>query len=244
MDCGKITVGVNVMKILICDDELYFVKQIKEYISEYFSDKSAKADIDSFSSARDVIYGDKAYDIAFLDIQMKDTDGIDLAKALKERNRRTIIFFITSYKKYQDDAMDVKAFRFFEKPVDKDRLFSGLDKALEVLEKSYIDFFLCSGGEYKKVPLNEVVYVERGNRQVVLVTEKEKYITRETFDHWADTLKNSYFQRVHKSYIVNFHYVTSYKYSELTLLNNIRIPIASHRQSDVRKAWFEYLRRR
>ena len=67
---------------------------------------------------------------------------------------------------------------------------------------------------------------------------------RETFDEWSEILQNSFFYKVHKSFIINLHYVTSYKYSEIFIQNNIRIPIASRRQADFHKFWFAYLRRR
>ena len=91
---------------------------------------------------------------------------------------------------------------------------------------------------------DDVIYVERGNRQVTLVTTKGNYTTRETFDEWCEILQNSFFYKVHKSFIINLHYVTSYKYSEVFIQNNIRIPIASRRQPDFHKFWFTYLRRR
>ena len=140
--------------------------------------------------------------------------------------------------------MDLKAFRFFQKPFNVERLYSGLEKAMEYIDESYIDFFVATGNEHKKILVNDVIYVERGNRQVTLVTIYGNFTTRETFDEWCETLQNSFFYRVHKSFIVNLHYVTGYKYSELFVQNNIRIPIASRRQADFHKFWFAYLRRR
>lgn len=91
---------------------------------------------------------------------------------------------------------------------------------------------------------DDVIYVERSNRKVTLVTVQDKYTTRESFDEWCEILQNSFFYRVHKSFLVNLHYVKSYKYSELVMNNGVRIPIASRRQTDFRSFWFEYLRRR
>ena len=66
------------------------------------------------------------FDLAFLDIQMDEVNGITLAKELKKRNSKIALFFVTNYDEYQDDAMDVNAFRFFSKPFDVGRLYSGL----------------------------------------------------------------------------------------------------------------------
>lgn len=232
------------MKILICDDQIEFINETKNHVEEYMKSHFINYEIEVETNPQKIIDNDSIYQLAFLDIQMEQVDGLSLAKVLKERNPKMIIFFITSFNDYQDDAMDLRAFRFFEKPFNAERLYSGLDKAMEYIDETYIDFYLYTNNEQKKILIDDVIYVERLNRQVHLVTTQGKFITRESFDDWCETLQNTFFYRVHKSFIVNLHYVTSYKYSELILQNEISIPIATRRQSDFHKFWFAYLRRR
>lgn len=232
------------MKILICDDEQQYIDKLKTHIEGFMHCRSANFEIHTANDPMSVVNSKEIYQLAFLDIQMNELDGISLAKILKERNNKIVIFFVTSYNVYQDDAMDLRAFRFFEKPYNTDRLYSGLEKAMEYIDESNIDFYIYTNNEHKKILIDDVIYVERGNRQVTLITTKGNYTTRETFDEWCEILQNSFFYKVHKSFIINLHYVTSYKYSEVFIQNNIRIPIASRRQSDFHKFWFAYLRRR
>lgn len=232
------------MKILICDDEKQHTNILKQHIDTYMRCRCINHETDTICDPKIVLSNETIYQLAFLDIQMNEIDGISLAKTLKERNSKIIIFFVTSYKSYQDDAMDLQAFRFFEKPIDLERLYSGLDKAMEYIDESYIDFYIYTNNEQKKILTNDVIYVERGNRKVTLVTTHGNYNTRETFDDWCNILQNSFFYRVHKSFIVNLHYITNYKYTEIFVKDQIRIPVASRRQSDFHKFWFAYLRRR
>lgn len=232
------------MKILICDDEKRYADTLKQHLDTYMTSRGVNYETDVICDPNVVLNGNTIYQLAFLDIQMNDVDGISLARVLQERNNKVIIFFVTSFKNYQDDAMDLHAFRFFEKPIDPERLYSGLDKALEYIDETYIDFFTYTNNELKKILIDDVIYVERGNRQITLVTTHGNYTTRETFEEWCEILQNTFFYKVHKSYIVNLHYITSYKYTELWIQDNIRIPIASRRQADFHKFWFSYLRRR
>lgn len=232
------------MKILICDDEQQYIDKLKTHIEEFMHCRFINFEIHTANNPKTIVNCNETYQLAFLDIQMNDLDGISLAKILKERNNKIVIFFVTSYNDYQDDAMDLRAFRFFEKPFNVNRLYSGLEKAMEYIDESYIDFYIYTNNEHKKILVDNVIYVERGNRQVTLVTTTGNFTTRESFDDWCDILQNTFFYKVHKSFIVNLHYITSYKYSEIYIQNNIRIPIASRRQSDFHKFWFEYLRRR
>ena len=232
------------MKILICDDEKRYADSLKQHLDIYMTSRGVNYKTDVICDPNIVLNENNVYQLAFLDIQMNDVDGISLARILQERNNKVIIFFVTSFKNYQDDAMDLHAFRFFEKPIDPERLYSGLDKALEYIDETYIDFFTYTNNELKKILIDDVIYVERGNRQITLVTTHGNYTTRETFEEWCEILQNTFFYKVHKSYIVNLHYITSYKYTELWIQDNIRIPIASRRQADFHKFWFAYLRRR
>lgn len=232
------------MKILICDDEQQYIDSLKIHIEKFMQCRGVNYEIHTANTPKDIVDNDEIYQLAFLDIQMEQLDGISLAKVLKERNSKIVIFFVTSFNDYQDEAMDLRAFRFFEKPFNADRLNSGLEKAMEYIDESYVDFYIYAKNEQKRILMDEVIYVERSNRQVTLVTVHGNYTTRESFDEWCEILQNSFFYKVHKSFIVNLHYVTSYKYSELIVQNSIRIPIASHRQTDFHKFWFAYLRRR
>ena len=232
------------MKILICEDEQQYVDELKIHIENFMQSRVADFTIDTANNPQAVADSNEIYQLAFLDIQMDELNGISLAKNLKERNNKIVIFFVTSHNDYQDEAMDLRAFRFFEKPLNADRLYSGLEKAMEYIDESYVDFYVWTDNEHKQILVDDVIYVERGNRQVTLVTTQGNFTTRESFDEWCAILQNSFFYRVHKSFIVNLHYVTGYKYSELFVQNNVRIPIASRRQTDFHKFWFAYLRRR
>ena len=130
------------MKILICDDEQQYVDELKIHIEKYMQSRFADFEIDTTNNPQTVADSNEIYQLAFLDIQMDALNGISLAKILKERNNKIVIFFVTSYNDYQDEAMDLRAFRFFEKPFNADRLYSGLEKAMEYIDESYVDFYV------------------------------------------------------------------------------------------------------
>lgn len=232
------------MRILVCDDEREYTDKIKTYIEQFLEEKKINFEIDTTNNPQQIIDNDTVYQLAFLDIQMESINGISLAKELKSRNEKIVLFFITSFNDYQDDAMDLRAFRFFEKPFNPKRLYAGLERAMEYIDESYVDFYVSANNEQTKILTNDVIYIERANRQVTLVTVNGVYKTKETFDEWCSILQNSFFYRVHKSIIVNLHYITKYRYNEIVLNNTIVIPIASRKQADFHKFWYRYLRRR
>lgn len=232
------------MNILICDDETVFLESLRAHIQAYMKNHFIPCHIFATTDAKEVLNSNESYTLAFLDIQMEQLDGISLAKELKRRNGKVAIFFVTSYCEYQDDAMDLNAFRYFEKPFDVNRLYSGLDKAMEYIDGAYIDLFLYDQKAQKRILVDDILYVMRDNRRVIMTTQDHSFSTRESFDDWCKKLPNLFFYQVHKSFLVNLHYVNKYAYTELYLTNGVRIPIATRKQAGFHKYWFEYLRRR
>lgn len=232
------------MKVLICDDEKFFLENLRVHVQEYMKNHFIPCDIFATTNAEEAIRNQDIYTLVFLDIQMQGLDGITLAKELKRRNGKVAIFFVTAYREYQDDAMDLQAFRYFEKPFDVNRLYAGLDKAMEYIDGAYVDFFLYNHQEQTRILVDDVLYVTRENRRVLLVTQDNRFYTRERFDEWCQKLPNLFFFQVHKSFLVNLHYVNRYNYRELYLINGDRIPIAPRKQAQFHQYWFDYLKRR
>ncbi len=232
------------MKILICDDEVKYLDELKIYVEKYMHNKLINFHIDATTNSNDIIDNSVSYDLAFLDIQMDKVDGISLAKELKKRNNKVVVFFITSFNEFQDDAMDLRAFRFFEKPFVTERLYSGLDKAMEYIDESYLDFYAYNEKTQTRILVDDVMYIEHQNRKLFINTTNGQYSTKEKLDELYKKLPHSFFYQVHKSFLVNLHYIDKYDYTELYLNNGCRIPIASRKQSGFHKYWFAYLRRR
>ena len=233
------------MKILICDDEKRHLNDLKVHIEEYMRIHGIKADFFTATNPNNILSSDIGFDLAFLDIQMPEIDGITLAKELKQRNGKVILFFVTNFEEYQDEAMDLRIFRFFEKPFDVQRLYSSLDKAMEYIDESYVDIYIYNNSEHKKILVDNILYIRRDNRKIILTTiDNKEYITKESLEEWTEKLPNTFFYLVHKGFLINLHYFTKYSYTELYLIDNIRIPIATRKQADFHQYWFRYLRRR
>lgn len=232
------------MKILICDDEPTYLNTLRIHVEEYMQNHHILYTITALSNSERAIQDDTVYDLAFLDIQMPGIDGIALAKKLRQRNPKLALFFVTNYDEYQDDAMDLRAFRFFEKPFNVSRLYAGLDKAMEYIDGAYVDIFLSENGAQQRIIADDILYVTRTGRRASLITTGKEFTTSEKYDDLCAKLPQLFFYPVHKSFFVNLHYVERYTYPELLLTNGQRIPIAPRKQSAFHKFWFEYLRRR
>lgn len=112
------------MRILICDDDLEMSMQLKEILQCFFSTSSLNIpEITIYNNGTDLLLDSGEKDIVFLDIELPDVSGIYVGNELKKTNSNTIIFIVTSYSQYLDDAMRFHVFRYLSKPLDKQRNF-------------------------------------------------------------------------------------------------------------------------
>ncbi len=118
------------MNVLYIDDELpaiekfdYLIKKMKEI------DKAA-----TFSEIGPTLdYARKTpVDIAFLDIEMPGTNGLELAHELRQINYDTKIIFLTAYDEYALDAFSAEAVGYILKPYSLEQLAGAIDKARKV----------------------------------------------------------------------------------------------------------------
>lgn len=231
------------MRILVCDDDKSFLSVLTAHVQEYFKNHFIKCWIDAETDPLKVANNDIKYDIAFLDIQMEGLDGIALAKDLKTRNGKVALFFVTNYNDYSDEAFDLHAFRYFQKPFDPARLYRSLDKAMEYINDSYVTVFVREENHNRRVLVDDILYVKRENRKTFLITNSEVLNVTEAFTALIEKIPATFFYLVHNSFYVNLHHVIDYSYRELILCNNDRISIAPRKQAGFHKFWYSFLRR-
>ena len=127
------------MRILICDDDTELSQQLKEILITFFRKNSLKLpEIIMYNNGEKLLKDPESKDIVFLDIEMPGMNGIYVGNELKQKNKNTIIFVITSYSQYLDEAMRFHVFRYLSKPLEKQRIFRNMKDALALYNSSII----------------------------------------------------------------------------------------------------------
>lgn len=233
------------MKILVCDDDKFEVIKIKKLLTEYFSRTKYNPIIDAYTNGESVYNSKNKYDIAFIDIEMPTVDGLTLTKRLKLKNKNVIIFIITSFNKYLDEAMDLEVFRYIDKPVDKDRFFRGISAAIKKYYTSTQKITLEYYDECYTVSTNDIIYITTENNKAVVITKTRRYLTNERLKSWAQRLNNvNSFAIPHHSFIVNMNYVLEFNKHELKLLcdeRTYKIPVSQRGYPVFKTAFYAFI---
>lgn len=206
------------MRILICDDDSTIIEQLHNLLIQYFRHNRLKLpEIVSFSSGEALLDDHGEKDLVFLDIEMPGVSGIYVGNELKTQAPDVIIFVVTSYIEYLDDAMRFHVFRYLTKPIDRARLFYNLDDALKQYSSvSYLIAVETKDG-VQTVPLSEIVMIEAADRKVTVHTTAQTYASVHNMQYWLAQLPNSLFFQTHRSFLVNMSHITAFDHSIIQL---------------------------
>ena len=231
------------LKIAICDDNALHLEAIRIQTENCLNLMSKSFKIDTFTSsfemATNIDKGGFYYDIAILDIDMNNIDGISLAKLINITNSLAQIIFVTSFIGYAPDTYETIHTYFVLKSSIENKLPLALNKAIE-----NIDFFndknltVLSRNKHTVLSQKTIVFIERNLRNsVIYCISDESYISRTKLEDIFVALNNNEFVQCHKSYIVNFNYVRELCRDNILLVNGINIPISRAYTSEVKKGF-------
>ena len=229
------------MNIVVCDDNLNIISEIKKMLNEYSAIKNVPLEISVFDNGKAVLESNDNYNIAILDVEMPDMNGIALGEELRKRNKQIVLIYLTAHSQYLDSALNLNAARFFEKPIDKDRFFSGIDNAIERIDNTTINFFIRDDKTQVRVTAESIIYIEILHRKTKVVTEDKTYFTTHTLDYFKDRLVSSIFAQPHKSYIINFNCITAYERDEIVLDGQYKIPVSRSKQTEFHKSFVRFM---
>ncbi len=216
---------------IIVDDNYLQIKLIKSYINLRNDLKC----INSFVNPEKALeYSKQSHiDIAFLDVQMDNLNGIELGKNLANS---TAIIFITSSPNYAFDAFKLDAIDYLLKPVELNNFNKAVDKAIiylnaKMLEKSELitaqKKFITISVDRKnyQIDTNDIIYIESKHEYFLIHTKTKNYLSLGSLKSLTMQLPQEHFIQIHKSYIINIEYINSYNSTEVELTNNIELPI-------------------
>lgn len=231
------------MRILICDDDASIVEQLNTYTQEFFTERNQNCpEIVCFSNGSALLADRGKKDIVFLDIKLPDANGVLVGQALKKADRSSIIFIITSFSGYLDEAMHSQLFCYLSKPVDKQRFFRNLKAAMKQYHTSTASLVIETKTGVYTVSASDVISVEAQERKVIVHTVSNDYESIHTIQYWLHALPKNCFFQSHRSFIVNFEHVTNFDHTLIYLSNKRQNAYLTRRRyTQFKEAYLLYL---
>ena len=227
------------MQLAICEDDSAMLSRLKQAIEAWSEKQKSEIVIFSYQSAEAFLFAwpETSFDLVFLDIQMNQMSGIELAKHIRKTDKNMLIVFITSFMQYAIDGYDVNALHYLVKPLSVSKLLPILDKALTII-RSRQDIYMTvpEGKGIIKIMFGEILYFSVQAHIASIYTSDAVFKKRNTMGELKEILP-TYFVRCHRSYIVNLFKVECVYGEHLLLTNGEKLPISRKNSKEVKDAF-------
>ena len=218
------------LSIAVCDDEVVECCNMARKIKDILEEMKIPCIVRQFWSGEKLLQALEGFDIVFLDIIMRDLDGMKTAQIFRKKAFDKILIFVSSSREYVFEAYDVEAFQYLLKPVDEGKLKRVLQKAVLKTESRSQEFIILSRDrQKKKLFLDDIYYFEIKGRMVDVHGPEGIFTYYEQIGTLENRLREKGFFRCHKSYLINLKYVERYNRQEVILENGEHIAIAKRR---------------
>ena len=193
---------------MIVDDEPLAVRLLESYVEKTPELKQLASYTDSITAINAI--KEQKPDLLFLDIQMPNIDGMELAHSLPAETR---VIFTTAFKEYAFESYEVNALDFLLKPIRYNKFLGSIEKARKLIDVQQTasqpkrqpnTVFIRVDGEWRNITVDQIIYVN-GMKDYVLFyldSEKKPLISHLTMKAVEEMLPSDKFLRIHRSYIV------------------------------------------
>ncbi|GAB4383468.1 MAG: LytTR family DNA-binding domain-containing protein [Salibacteraceae bacterium] len=238
------------IKALVVDDEELARKNLEILLEDYCPQVEVVGHASSAEDARKFLASNDI-DLMLLDIEMPNGSGFDLLESIADEIDFKIVF-VTAYQEYALKAFKFSAVDYILKPIDPEELQRAISKVhaddeSENIRKVKVLMHNArnSGREIEKIALpsmeglrfvnlDEIIYCEsQDNYTLFYLTTDERVMVSKTIKHFEEMLCQSHFFRVHRSNIINLHYIDKYVKGEggyVVMKQGQRIPVSRRRK--------------
>ena len=213
-------------RVAVVDDNVTDAEFVKGILNGWAQLRQVAVQAVVFPSAESFLFQyaeDKDWDILLLDIEMGAMDGVTMAKRVRQSNEAVQIVFITGYSDYIAEGYEVAALHYLMKPVNREKLLTVLDRALEKRKQEERCLNLEAYGEMVRLPFYEIRYLDV-HQNYVTVHAKADYTVKRTLGDFEKELDDR-FCRVGRGMILNLKYIQRVTKTEVRLSDGTVLPL-------------------
>lgn len=194
------------LKAIVVDDE----KPARDELKFLLNEVGGVEVVAEAGNAADAIscLQDYACDVMFLDINMPDANGLNLAGALRTLHFPPCVVFVSAYSEYAVDAFEVKATDYLLKPVEPDRLreaIAAVEKQVVIQTKEQKSQRIVAEKAGKRMMVNasDILFAKARDDYAFIQTKDDAYFSPTSLSAIEKQLEGTGFMRIHRSYLVN-----------------------------------------
>ena len=234
-------------RFAVCDDSINDRNTIIKILAGWFARRGEETEIAEYADGTPLLsdYEDgdvETFDLIFLDIFMSGSNGVQVAKALREYDRNAAIVFVTSTDAYAMEGYVVHAYDYLLKPIKASEIIRVLEEFIHSFHRDRKASLLVKNKRRKeRIKYGEITYIESQTPYVYIhLRDGSVYRIMAKLQEVECELKGRSFLRSHQSFIVNMASVQSADHS-FYLADGTEIPIRRQSRKVIREQYYQYV---
>jgi DNA-binding LytR/AlgR family response regulator len=232
------TMQTEALRVVVADDEPIAAAALADELRRLGCEvvavaRGGAAAIDACAATRPAA--------CFTDVSMPGTDGLAVARAVREVSPGVRVVFVSAHPHYAVEAYAADVVDFVVKPVRRARLAA----ALERVQRSRVErdggdrLLIPERGTVHLVPVHEIEWIQADGYYLWLHTAARAWMLRERMHRMERRLAGAGFVRVHRSALVQRAAIVSLDASgdaepSVILQSGMRLRVARDRLAEVR----------
>lgn len=246
IDDDTLTGGLKGMayQIGLCDDEIYQVKVNNLYIKEIAKKNGYEVECHGFQNGKQLknYLSKNSLDVLFLDIDLGQESGIEIAAWLSANYPQVITVFVTGHREFAEEAFEVEALGYLVKPYDIKKMENVVNRVMKRLEsKSQADekyeIVITDENIKKKLDYRDILYIERQQAKSIIRTAEKEYQVYETITSLCERIGEE-FIRVNQSEVINPNLIDEIKGNTVYLKDGRELSIGRTYRKEVLEKYF------
>lgn len=199
------------MRIAVVEDEMNQYEYVKKRLTEWSEQSGESITVTHVTCAEEYLISynqPDTFDVLFLDVYMKQMNGMELAKEIRKYDREVQMVFLTGVSDYVFEGYEIGAVRYLLKPVEQGKLAETMAVCLEKMKQRSDDYISFKyQGETLRLLRSDICYVEVFGHYLRMVTKSAVYEWKDSLQSMRSKLDSDRFAEANRSTIVNLEYV-------------------------------------
>lgn len=226
---------------IIVDDEPHGRENLKLLIESFCEGIEVICTAETVIAAKELVLEHKP-DVVFLDINMPELDGFDFLECFEKRDFMVVI--VSAHSDYGVRAVKTCVEDFLLKPIHIKELNQTVKKLIALKEekektgkeKCDCKISLPTSSGFEVVEIVDIIRFESdGSYTKVYIKERKPFLISKTLKELEYSLLKCPFYRIHKSHLINLHYIKEYSKSDggyVTLKDGSSVEISRRKAND------------
>ena len=229
--------------VAIVEDDPEDLKNCLDLLDRYSKENNVLFDIQTFESGDSFLFRFKSqFDFIILDINLSATNGIEVARKVRESDEDVIIMFATNLAKYVTKGYEVAAIDYVIKPLNYSSFYLKLERIIKKIKNKSNNFIVVpSNGGFSKINVDDILYVEVVAHDIYFHLNDETISTHGSLKNYEAKLEPLWFIRCNSCYLVNAHKIKRVDKFDIYLTNDETILISHPKKKYFMDRFREYI---